>query len=74
MKQAVIAPSMLYLLYPLQGTVDGYTREEFVADLVNEVLLDHSLEAPAHGRRLLCILVRERYPWMFRCRGEEGLH
>ncbi|MCJ1258589.1 hypothetical protein MMC24_006422 [Lignoscripta atroalba] len=36
MKQAVIAPSMLYLLYPLEGEVEGYTREEFVEDLVNE--------------------------------------
>ncbi len=30
MKQAVIAPSMLYLLYPLNGTVEGYPREQFV--------------------------------------------
>lgn len=36
MKTAVIAPSMLYLLYPLQGEVEGYSREEFVEDLVNE--------------------------------------
>jgi hypothetical protein len=37
MKQAVIAPSMLYLLYPLNGTVEGYSKEQFVEDLVNEV-------------------------------------
>jgi hypothetical protein len=37
MKQAVIAPSMMYLLYPLNGEVDGYPREKFVADLVDEV-------------------------------------
>lgn len=36
MKSAVIAPSMLYLLYPLNGSVEGYSREEFVKDLVNE--------------------------------------
>lgn len=36
MKQAVIAPSILYLLYPLNGTVEGYPRETFVEDLVNE--------------------------------------
>ena len=36
MKQAVIAPSMLYLLYPLNGTVEGYPKEKFVEDLVNE--------------------------------------
>lgn len=37
MKTAVIAPSMLYLLYPLNGTVEGYSREKFVEDLVDEV-------------------------------------
>ena len=36
MKQAVIAPSMLYLLYPLNGTVEGYPKDEFIKDLVNE--------------------------------------
>ena len=36
MKQAVIAPSMLALLYPLQEPVPGYTREEFEATLVDE--------------------------------------
>ncbi len=36
MKQAVIAPSMLALLYPLDGEVPGYSREEFENDLVGE--------------------------------------
>jgi methionine synthase II (cobalamin-independent) len=36
MKQAVIAPSMLALLYPLEEEVQGYSREEFEEDLVNE--------------------------------------
>jgi methionine synthase II (cobalamin-independent) len=36
MKQAVIAPSMLALLYPLQEEVPGYSREEFENDLVDE--------------------------------------
>ena len=36
MKQAVIAPSMLALLYPLDGEVPGYSRESFEEDLVNE--------------------------------------
>ncbi|KAJ9646173.1 hypothetical protein H2204_000836 [Knufia peltigerae] len=36
MKSAVIAPSMMWLLYPLNGTVEGYTREQFEDDLVNE--------------------------------------
>jgi methionine synthase II (cobalamin-independent) len=36
MKQAVIAPSMLALLYPLNEEVPGYTREEFEEDLVGE--------------------------------------
>ncbi len=36
MKQAVIAPSMLCLLYPLNEQVPGYSREQFEADLVDE--------------------------------------
>ncbi len=36
LKQAVIAPSMLALLYPLDGEIEGYTREQFLSDLVNE--------------------------------------
>jgi methionine synthase II (cobalamin-independent) len=36
MKQAVIAPSMLALLYPLDSEVPGYSRDSFEQDLVNE--------------------------------------
>ncbi|TCK26839.1 hypothetical protein [Pseudonocardia endophytica] len=36
MKQAVIAPSMLALLYPLKDPVDGYSREDFEAKLIDE--------------------------------------
>jgi methionine synthase II (cobalamin-independent) len=36
LKQAVIAPSMLALLYPLDGKVEGYSREQFLDDLCNE--------------------------------------
>jgi methionine synthase II (cobalamin-independent) len=36
MKQAVIAPSMLALLYPLDDELPGYSREAFEEDLVNE--------------------------------------
>lgn len=36
MKQAVIAPSMLSLLYPLDGEVAGYPRDKFLEDLCNE--------------------------------------
>jgi methionine synthase II (cobalamin-independent) len=36
MKQAVIAPSMLALLYPLDEQVPGYLREQFEEDLVGE--------------------------------------
>jgi len=36
LKQAVIAPSMLALLYPLDDEVPGYTREQFLADLCDE--------------------------------------
>jgi methionine synthase II (cobalamin-independent) len=36
LKQAVIAPSMLALLYPLDGEVNGYSREQFLSDLCDE--------------------------------------
>ena len=39
-KQAVIAPSMLALLYPLDGEVKGYTREQFLSDLCDECETD----------------------------------
>lgn len=35
-KQAVIAPSMLMLLYPLDEEVPNYPREQFLDDLVDE--------------------------------------
>jgi methionine synthase II (cobalamin-independent) len=35
-KQAVIAPSMLMLLYPLEEEIPGYSREQFLSDLVDE--------------------------------------
>ncbi|HEY2601179.1 MAG TPA: hypothetical protein VGI67_06450 [Thermoleophilaceae bacterium] len=35
-KQAVIAPSMLMLLYPLEGEIEGYPRDEFLSDLCDE--------------------------------------
>ena len=40
MKQAVIAPSMLALLYPLKDPVPGYSREQFEEDIVQECVLD----------------------------------
>lgn len=48
-KQAVIAPSALSLLYPQSG-LDGYPQEAFIGDLVNEAEADirGSLEAGAH--------------------------
>jgi len=39
-KQAVIAPSMLMLLYPLEEELEGYSREEFLDDLCDEVEKD----------------------------------
>jgi len=36
MKQAVIAPSMLALLYPLDESLPGYSREQFEEDLCSE--------------------------------------
>jgi methionine synthase II (cobalamin-independent) len=39
-KQAVIAPSMLMLLYPLEGEIKGYSRDLFLSDLCDEVEKD----------------------------------
>jgi 5-methyltetrahydropteroyltriglutamate--homocysteine methyltransferase len=48
-KQAVIAPSALSLLYPADG-IAGYPREEFLRDLTAEAVADirSSLDAGAH--------------------------
>ena len=35
-KQAVISPSMMMLLYPLDGEIEGYPRKQFLDDVVDE--------------------------------------
>jgi 5-methyltetrahydropteroyltriglutamate--homocysteine methyltransferase len=52
-KQAVIAPSALSLLYPPAG-LDGYPRQAFLADLANEAEADirGALAAGAHVAQL----------------------
>jgi 5-methyltetrahydropteroyltriglutamate--homocysteine methyltransferase len=49
-KQAVIAASALSLLYPGDG-IDGYSRDDFIADLVDEAEADirGCLQAGAHN-------------------------
>ncbi len=39
-KQAVISASMMMLLYPLEGEIEGYSRDEFLADVCDEVEKD----------------------------------
>ncbi len=39
-KQAVISPSMMMLLYPLEGEIEGYPREKFLDDVCDEVEKD----------------------------------
>jgi methionine synthase II (cobalamin-independent) len=39
-KQAVISPSMMMLLYPLEEEIEGYPREQFLDDVVDEVEKD----------------------------------
>lgn len=51
-KQAVIAPSMLLLLYPLDGKVEGYTREQFMSDLVDECEKDIRMAFKAGAARV----------------------
>ncbi|HEU5111350.1 MAG TPA: cobalamin-independent methionine synthase II family protein [Micromonosporaceae bacterium] len=52
-KQAVIAPSALSLLYPAQG-IEGYPRDEFLDDLVDEAEADirGAMDAGAHTVQL----------------------
>jgi methionine synthase II (cobalamin-independent) len=52
MKQAVIAPSMLALLYPLKEPVEGYSREDFEAKLVDECEKDIRLAFEAGAARV----------------------
>ncbi|KAG9125721.1 hypothetical protein FRC07_006462 [Ceratobasidium sp. 392] len=40
LKQAVVAPSMLSLLYPLRSDISGYTRQQFLTDLCDQCELD----------------------------------
>jgi 5-methyltetrahydropteroyltriglutamate--homocysteine methyltransferase len=49
-KQAVISASALSLLYPADG-IDGYTRDEFLSDLIDEAEADirRCLDAGAHN-------------------------
>ena len=35
-KQAVISPSMMMLLYPLEDEIEGYSREQFLDDVVDQ--------------------------------------
>ena len=39
-KQAVISPSMMMLLYPLEGEIDGYPRDQFLDDCIDEAEKD----------------------------------
>jgi len=39
-KQAVISPSMMMLLYPLDEEIEGYSRDQFLEDCVNEAEKD----------------------------------
>jgi 5-methyltetrahydropteroyltriglutamate--homocysteine methyltransferase len=52
-KQAVIAPSAMSLLYPQDG-IDGYTRDEFIADVAGEAETDirRCLDGGAHKVQL----------------------
>jgi methionine synthase II (cobalamin-independent) len=39
-KQAVISASMMMLLYPLEEEIEGYSRDQFLGDVVDEVEKD----------------------------------
>src|ERR1700684_1091006 len=40
-KQAVISPSMMMLLYPLDGEINGYSPDQFLADFIDEAEKAH---------------------------------
>ncbi|RPA71383.1 UROD/MetE-like protein [Ascobolus immersus RN42] len=73
-KQAVIAPTMMYLLYP-DTPIDGYCKDDFVTDIIHEAVKDirSCFEAGAarvtidftEGR--LCLKNDERNGWT--CKG-----
>ena len=52
-RQAVITPSALSMVYPRE-TIEGYTREQFLADLMNEAEKDirACFESGAHSVQL----------------------
>jgi methionine synthase II (cobalamin-independent) len=52
LKQAVIAPSMLALLYPLDDEVPGYSREQFLSDLVDQCEQDIRKAFAAGAKRV----------------------
>jgi methionine synthase II (cobalamin-independent) len=52
LKQAVIAPSMLALLYPLDSEVKGYSREQFLSDLCDECEKDIRKAFQAGAKRV----------------------
>jgi methionine synthase II (cobalamin-independent) len=52
LKQAVIAPSMLALLYPLDGEVKGYSRQQFLSDLCDECEKDIRMAFKAGAKRV----------------------
>ena len=71
MKQAVIAPTMLALLYPLDEKVPDYTREDFESDLVDECEKDIRSAFAAGAARVsidftegrLALRADPRNPW-----------
>jgi methionine synthase II (cobalamin-independent) len=71
MMQAVIAPSMVSLLMPLDAEVPGYTREQFESDLVDECEKDIRKAVAAGAARVqidftegrLALKSDPRNPW-----------
>jgi methionine synthase II (cobalamin-independent) len=51
-KQAVISPSMMMLLYPLEEEIEGYPREQFLNDVIDECEKDIRQAFAAGARRV----------------------
>ncbi|KIK56180.1 hypothetical protein GYMLUDRAFT_62222 [Collybiopsis luxurians FD-317 M1] len=62
MKQTVVSPSMMYLLYPLTEELPGYSKEQFMTDIVNECEKDIRGCFAAGAKRVSIDFTEERVP------------
>ncbi|KIK56181.1 hypothetical protein GYMLUDRAFT_1016898 [Collybiopsis luxurians FD-317 M1] len=72
MKQTVISPSMMYLLYPFAEEVPGYPRQQFMNDIVNECEKDIRGCFAAGAKRVSIDFTEERLPGRTALKNDPG--